>query len=166
MAEQSKLLEGMLAPAAISVKELSEKAATLETRHNMVGLEAAILEGVRRWGDIWLGMVLSHWAETLAGEAGTRLPCRCGGMARWVERRAKRVLTLLGRMTCWRVDDHGARWGAGRGRGRSALGAAPDADKSGREASPGLPQWHERRVCGGGAERLADAALAGGVAQG
>lgn len=122
MAEQSKLLTEMLAQAEQSIKELGEKAAELEPRGDMVNLEGAILEGVLRLGASWLGMVLSQWAENLARETGTRLPCRCGGMARWVERRTKTVLTLLGRMTYGRVYYHCGRCGQGEGLGDRSWG--------------------------------------------
>jgi hypothetical protein len=122
MAEQSKLLVEMLAQAERSIKELSEKAAELEPRQDLVGLEGAVLEGVLRLGAVWLGMVLSQWAENLARETGTRLPCRCGGMARWVERRAKTVLTLLGRVPYRRVYYYCARCGQGEGLGDRSWG--------------------------------------------
>jgi hypothetical protein len=117
MAEQSKLLGEMLAHAERSIKELSEKARELESRQDLMGLEGAVLEVVLRLGAVWLGLVLSEWAENLARETGTRLPCRCGGMARWVERRAKTVLTLLGHMRYRRVYYHCVRCGQGEGMG-------------------------------------------------
>src|SRR5712692_138006 len=122
MAEQSKLLTEMLAHAEQSIKELGEKAAEVEPRQDLVGLEGAILEAVLRLGAVWLGLVLSQWAENLARETGTRLPCRCGGRARWVERRAKSVLTLLGRMTYRRVYYHCAHCGEGEGVGDRSWG--------------------------------------------
>src|ERR1700674_86968 len=115
MAEQSKLLGEMLIQAEQSIKELSEKAGELEPRHDLVGLEGAVLEAVLRLGAVWLGMVLGQWAENLARGTGTRLPCRCGGRARWVARRAKTVLTLLGRVSYRRVYYHCARCGQGEG---------------------------------------------------
>lgn len=117
MAEQSKLLGEMLVQAEQSIKELSEKAGELEPRHDLVGLEGAVLEAVLRLGAVWLGMVLGQWAENLAQETGTRRRCRCGGMARWVERRAKTVLTLLGHVSYRRVYYHCARCGQGEGLG-------------------------------------------------
>jgi hypothetical protein len=117
MAEQSKLLVEMLAQAERRIKEVSEKATELEPRQDLVGLEGAVLEAVLRLGAVWLGMVLSQWAENLARETGTRLPCRCGGRARWVARRAKTVLTLLGRVSYRRVYYHCARCGQGEGLG-------------------------------------------------
>ena len=117
MAEQSDLLEAMLAQATSSVKELGAKAAELETQQDMVGLEGAVLEIVLRLGAVWVGMVLSQWAAHLAVQTGTRLPCGCGGVARWVERRAKTVLTLLGRVTYQRVYYHCAACRQGEGLG-------------------------------------------------
>lgn len=115
--EQSKLLEGMLVQAEISVKDLGEKAAELEIRQDMVGLEGAVLESALRLGAVWLGMVLSHWAENLAEKAGTRRPCACGGVARWLGWRAKTFLALLGRVTYRRVYFHCKQCGHGEGLG-------------------------------------------------
>src|SRR5947207_1421209 len=98
MGEQSKLLAGMLAEAERSVKEICEKVIELEPQGDMLGLEGAILEAVLRLGAVWLGLALSQWAQNLAATTGTRLGCACGGKARWVERRTKTILTLLGRV--------------------------------------------------------------------
>ncbi len=122
MAEQSKLLMEMLAQAERSIKDVSEKAGELEPRQDLIGLEGVVLEAVLRLGAVWLGMVLSQWAENLARETGTRLPCRCGGMARWVARRAKTVLTLLGRVTYRRVYYPCAPCGQGEGLGDRSWG--------------------------------------------
>jgi hypothetical protein len=105
VSEQSKLLEEMLARAEISVKALGEQVAELERSQDLVALEGTILETVLRLGAGLLGMVLTSWAANLAAEAGTRRPCvwGCGGMARWVELRAKTILTLLGKVTYRRV---------------------------------------------------------------
>jgi hypothetical protein len=117
MGEQRELLEGMLAQAEISVKELGERAAELETRQDMVGLEGTVLEVVLRLGAAWLGMVLSHWAGHLAEKAHARRPCTCKGVARWVEWRTKTVLTLLGRVTYRRVYFHCKQCKQGEGLG-------------------------------------------------
>ena len=106
MGEQSKLLEEMLAQAEMSVEDLGEKVAELETRQDMVGLEGTILETVLRLGGTWMGMILSLWAANLAAKAGTRRVCACEGVARWVELRAKTILTLFGRVTYRRVYYH------------------------------------------------------------
>lgn len=106
MGEQRKLLEEMLAQAEIRVKEVGEKLAELETRQDLVGLEGTILESVLRLGATWMGMILSLWAANLAAKAGTRRVCACEGLARWVELRAKTILTLFGRVTYQRVYYH------------------------------------------------------------
>lgn len=108
MVEQSKLLEEMLAQAESSIKALGEQVIELEGGQDLVALEGTILESVLRLGASLMGLVLSCWAANLAAKAGTRRACvcGCGGMARWVELRAKTILTLLGKVTYRRVYYH------------------------------------------------------------
>lgn len=119
MAEQEELLKQMLLQAEVSVKEVSERAAEWEGSPGqaMAGLEGAVLETVMRLGAVWLGMLLNQQAAQLAAKAGTRRPCGCGGVGRWVGWRSKSVLTLLGRLTYWRVYFHCAQCGQGEGLG-------------------------------------------------
>ena len=108
MTEQPELLDQMLAQAEVCVKELHPRlvAVVSDEDRNLVELERLIFEAVLRLGAIWLGMVLSLYASHLAEEAGTRLPCSCGGAMRWVSERAKTVLSLLGKVTYRRVYYH------------------------------------------------------------
>lgn len=108
MREQPELLDQMLAQAEVCVKELQPRlgAVVSDKDRNLVELERLIFEAVLRLGAIWLGMVLSLYASHLAEEAGTRLPCSCGGAMRWVSERAKTVLSLLGKVTYRRVYYH------------------------------------------------------------
>ena len=117
MDEQSDLLTRMVAAASASSKEIADKAGELEAGQDLIGLEGAILEAVLHLGAIWLGLILSQWGTRLAETTGTRLACACGGKARWVERRAKTVLTLLGRVRYWRVYYHCASCHNGEGLG-------------------------------------------------
>lgn len=122
MAEQSVLLEEMLAGAEASVKELGERLTELEARQDAVGLEGAILEMVLKLGAAWLGLVLSAWAVSLAEGAGTRRACACGGVARWVSVRGKTILTLLGKVRYERVYFHCKACGHGEGLGDRTWG--------------------------------------------
>ena len=108
MAEQSNLLEEMLARAEISIKELGERVSELESGQDLVALEGTILESILRLGASLMGLVLTAWAANLAAKAGTRRPCvcGCGRMASWVGLRAKTILTLLGKVTYRRVYYH------------------------------------------------------------
>lgn len=108
MAEQSNLLEEMLAQAEIGIKELGERVIELESGQDLVALEGTILESVLRLGASLMGLVLTAWAANLAAKAGTRRACvcGCGRMARWVGLRAKTILTLLGKVTYRRVYYH------------------------------------------------------------
>lgn len=117
MGEQNDLLTSMLAAATRSIKEITDKTEELEAREDLIGLEGTVLETVLHLGAIWLGLVLSQWGAHLAARTGTRLACGCGGKARWVERRAKTVLTLLGRVTYWRAYYHCASCHNGEGVG-------------------------------------------------
>jgi hypothetical protein len=105
VAEQSNLLEEMLAQAEISIKELGERVTGLEGDQDLVALEGTILESVLRLGASLMGLVLTSWAANLAAKAGTRRACvcGCGRMASWVGLRAKTILTLLGKVTYCRV---------------------------------------------------------------
>jgi len=108
MNEQPQLLDQMLGQAEACVKELHPR---LETAMNaqdpsLVELERTIFTAVLRLGGLWLGLVLSLYAQHMANAAGTRLPCKCGGKMRWVSERAKTVLTLLGKVTYRRVYYH------------------------------------------------------------
>ncbi len=122
MGEQKPLLEEMLARAEVSVKELGERLAELQTRQDGVGLEGAVLETVLKLGAVWLGMILSEWAAQLAQEAGTRRKCACGGVARWVSLRGKTILTLLGKVSYRRVYYHCKGCGHGEGLGDRVWG--------------------------------------------
>jgi len=115
--EQNELLTRMLTAASASSKAIADKAFELEVGQNLLGLEGAILETVLRLGAIWLGLILSQWGTHLAEKTGTRLACGCGGKARWVEQRAKTVLTLLGRVRYQRVYYHFASCHNGEGLG-------------------------------------------------
>jgi hypothetical protein len=106
VAEQSALLEEMLARSEMSVKELGERLAELQERQDAIELEETILEAVLKLGAAWLGLVLTAWAAELAGAAGSRRECACGGMARWVSLRSKTILTLLGKVRYERVYYH------------------------------------------------------------
>lgn len=113
MSEQAQLLEQMLAEARICVNHVGEKAAKLQERQNLIGLEFVILEAMLLLGATWLGLILDRWAKNLAAEAGTRRRCQCGGVARWVKVRAKTILTVLGRVTYHRVYYHCRQCGQG-----------------------------------------------------
>ncbi len=108
MDEQTDLRTRMLPAAGESSKEIVDKATELE---------GAVLATVLHLRAIWLGMLLSQWGAHLATETGTRLACGRGGKARWVERRAKTVLTLVGRVTYRRAYDHCASCHQGEGLG-------------------------------------------------
>ncbi len=123
MDEQRMLLEGMVEQATVSVKELFKEAEGLEPEQDIVGLEGAVLEAVLRLGAVLLGMMMTHWAKQLADKAGTRLECKCGqGKARWVNRRFKTILTLLGRVTYERVYFHCKKCRQGEGLGDRGWG--------------------------------------------
>lgn len=106
MQEQSDLLAEMLAQANASVNELFRSEVIQGRSGDRVDLELRIFETVMRLGAVLLGLVLTARASQRAEEVGTRLPCKCGRVARWVERRAKTVLTVLGRVTYKRVYYH------------------------------------------------------------
>lgn len=108
MTEQGELLDQMLAQAEVCVKELHPRIRSVvsDENRNLVELERMIFAAVLRLGAIWLGMVLSLYASRLAEEKGTRLPCSCGGVMRWVSERTKTVLSLLGKVTYSRVYYH------------------------------------------------------------
>jgi len=120
--EQDMLLTQMLDLAKISVKEIGERASELEGRSDFVGLEGTILAEVLRLGASWMGLILTLWASNLAQKAGTRLPCACGGKARWVESRAKTILALVGRVTYGRVYYHCKACREGKALGDEAFG--------------------------------------------
>jgi hypothetical protein len=104
--EQNDLLEEMVAQAEVSVKELFQRIVEQRSSGNAVGLEWGIFEAMMQLGATLLGMVLTAKASEQAAEVGTRLPCKCGGVARWVERRTKTILTVLGKVTYGRVYYH------------------------------------------------------------
>lgn len=108
MSEQLPLLERMLAQAEVCVKELHPRVenAVSDENRNVVELERMIFAAVLQLGAAWMGIVLSLYAADLAAVAGTRLPWKCGGAMRWVEERAKTVLSLLGKVTYRRVYYH------------------------------------------------------------
>lgn len=124
MVEQNRLLEEMLARAEVAVKELGEQVGELQGRQDSVGLEGTILKACLKLGGVWLGMILSAWAMELAEEAGTRRECACGGVARWVSLRRKKILTLLGKVTYERVYYHCKECGHGEGLGDRVWGLA------------------------------------------
>ena len=103
MDEQNYLLEEMVAQAEVSVKELFRSVGEERESGYSVGLEWNIYEAMMRLGATLLGMVLTARAAEQAAEVGTRLPCKCGGVARWIERRTKTILTVLGKVTYKRV---------------------------------------------------------------
>ncbi len=105
MLEQRQLLEGMLAHAEDCVKEIQPRIEQMMSggQVNVVALEKVIFETMMRLGACWLGLVLSQYAAGLAEAAGTRRPCECGGLMRWVSVRTKTVLSLLGKVTYGRV---------------------------------------------------------------
>lgn len=117
MDEQTDLRTRTLAAAGESSKEIVDKATELEGGQDLLSLEGAILATVLHLRAIWLGMILSQWGAYLATQTGTRLACGCGGKARWVERRAKTVLTLVGRVTYRRAYYHCASCHQGEGLG-------------------------------------------------
>lgn len=109
MDEQEQLLDRMLAQSAECVKDLEPRIRGLVTSGaevSLVSLEKLVFEAVMHLGALWLGQVLTMYAAALAKEAGTRLPCHCGGVMRWVSLRTKTVLSLLGKVSYERVYYH------------------------------------------------------------
>lgn len=175
MAEQTQLLEQMLAQAEICVKELHPRLGTVMSGEdeNLVELEEMIFAAVLRLGAMWLGIALSLYASHLAEEVGTRLPCSCGGVMRWVSERGKTVLTLLGKVSYRRVYYHCARckrgaalgdrrWGlehtrttAGVARLVGYIGASVSFVETARQVCRTL-QWPEKWLSGKQVQRLAE----------
>lgn len=108
MLEQRQLLDQMLARAEVCVKDLHQRVegATASDEASMVTLEMTVFEAMLRLGAQLLGLILSAYAMGLAQASQTRRPCPCGGVKRWVSRRTKTVLSLLGKVTYVRVYFH------------------------------------------------------------
>lgn len=109
MDEQEQLLDRMLAQSVDCVKVLEPRIRGLVSSGadvSLVSLEKLVFDAVMHLGALWLGQVLTMYAAALAKEAGTRLPCRCGGVMRWVSLRTKTVLSLLGKVSYERVYYH------------------------------------------------------------
>ncbi len=151
MTEQRELLERMLAQAEVCVKQLHPRlgAVVSDKDRNLVELERLIFEAVLQLGAIWLGMALSLYASHLAEEAGTRLPCSCGGAMRWVSERAKTVLSLLGKVTYRRVYYHCAVCKRGEAIGDRRWGLEHT------RTTPGVTQLVAYLAAGGGFENAA-----------
>lgn len=108
MSEQQQLLDKMLAQSVDCVKELEPKLVMLMSgsEPNLATVERTIFEAVLRLGACWLGLLLTLRALSLAQGVGTRRPCGCGGVMRWVSQRSKTVLSLLGKVSYRRVYYH------------------------------------------------------------
>lgn len=124
MSEQQQLLDDMLTQAEHCVKDLQPRLVAWMSADqvSLAVVEGAIFSAVLRLGACWLGLVLSLYATYLAQAAGTRRPCSCGGLMRWVSRRSKTVLSLLGKVTYQRVYYHCQKCDQGEALGDRAWG--------------------------------------------